>query len=263
MKIRTDSRTQVIATIGPSSKDEATFKRMYEAGMDAIRLNLSWGKLDEHLRFIYMACATDMSMPIIADLPGPRIQGENGHTFDNNAVTPTEKDKELMAFAVQNKLKYIALSYVKNASEIEESRKHVESLGGNCKFIAKIERPEALENIESILKAADAIMVARGDLSKNIPLEKLPATERELIRLAKEAKKPVIVATGMLTSMLEHTTPTQAEITDISYAVNLGTDAVLLTDETAAGKHPVECVQVMERIILETEKTSNFPLHLL
>lgn len=260
---RVNSRTQIIATIGPSSKDDMTFKRMYDAGMDAIRLNFSWGKLEEHLRFIYTAVATDINLPIIADLPGPRVQGENGHTFDPNGSIPTDHDRELMKFAVENRIKYIALSYVKTAAEIEECRKHVESLGGKAKFIAKIERPEALANISEIIKSADAIMVARGDLSKNIPIEKLPSTERELIRLAKEAKKPVIVATGMLTSMLEHTSPTQAEVTDINYAVNLGTDAVLLTDETAAGKHPVECVQVMEKVILETEKTSDSPLHLL
>ena len=120
--------------------------------------------------------------------------------------------------------------------------------------MAKVERKEALDDIENIVKAADAVMLGRGDLGLAIPLEQVPFAEALVIHECKEFKKPVIVATQMLESMVENPTPTRAEITDIAYAIILGADAVMLSEETAIGKYPVEAVTYMERVCLEAEK---------
>ena len=120
--------------------------------------------------------------------------------------------------------------------------------------MAKVERKEALDNIEEIVKSADAVMLGRGDLGLAIPLEQVPFVEALVVHHCKEQKKPVIVATEMLESMVENPTPTRAEITDIAYAIILGADAVMLSEETAIGKYPVQAVTYMERVCLEAEK---------
>ena len=120
--------------------------------------------------------------------------------------------------------------------------------------MAKVERQEALDNIDGIVEAADAIMIGRGDLGQNIPIEKVPFVQEMIIKKCKAAKKPVITATQMLLSMVDNPTPTRAEVTDVCYAILLGSDAVMLSEETARGKYPVEAVAIMERIILEAER---------
>lgn len=160
----------------------------------------------------------------------------------------TEKDREDLAFGVAQNVDFVALSFVRTASDLDEVKK------SGIPVIAKIEKARAVEEIEDILAAADGIMVARGDLGVEIPIERVPLVQKRLIHLANREGKPVITATQMLRSMVESRIPTRAEATDVSNAVLDGTDAVMLSEETAVGKHPRETVRVMRRILDETEK---------
>ncbi len=137
---------------------------------------------------------------------------------------------------------------------MHELRAELQKRNGTAKLMAKVERREALENIEEIIAASDAIMLGRGDLGLNIPLEQVPFAEALVVHHCKEHRTPVIVATEMLKSMTENPEPTRAEVTDIAYAIILGADAVMLSEETAKGKYPVEAVTVMEKVCTEAEK---------
>ncbi|MBP6890879.1 pyruvate kinase [Candidatus Parcubacteria bacterium] len=177
-----------------------------------------------------------------------------GTTLSLPAITP--KDKEDLAFALKAGVDCVALSFVRDQQEIQELRN---LMGDNqVPIIAKIEKWEAVENIESIIQAADVIMVARGDLGVELPIEKIPLIQKRIISLAHTWKKPVITATQMLISMVENPTPTRPEITDIANAIFDGTDAVMLSNETATGRFPLRSVQTMQRIIQTTEKSDLF-----
>jgi len=149
------------------------------------------------------------------------------------------------------------MSFIGRASDIVELRNLITKLGGKQKIIAKIERKEGVKNIDSIIKETDAIMVARGDLGNEFPLEEIPFIQHKIIIKSKAAKKMVIVATQMLESMTVNPTPTRAEVSDVAYAVLDGADGVMLSEETASGKFPVEAVAFMERIALVAEKERN------
>ncbi len=182
----------------------------------------------------------------------------------------TEKDKEDLAFGVAHDVDMIALSFVRSEKDILDARSSIRAAERALKkkpdqpiaIIAKIERREAIENIRPILAAADGIMVARGDLGVEIPAEDVPIVQKELIAKALAAAKPVIVATQMLDSMQEHPHPTRAEVSDVANAVIDHTDAVMLSNETATGKFPVEAVETMTAVIVETEKSrfDNLPI---
>ncbi len=161
-----------------------------------------------------------------------------------SASALAEKDVEDARFAMEQGVDFIALSFVRRAADVEALR----ALVGKTVIVAKIERPEALEEIDGILAAADAIMVARGDLGVEIPLERVPVVQRELLVAANRAGKPAITATQMLESMVTHPRPTRAEATDVHVAVLQLTDAVMLSAETAVGKYPAEAVRAMARI---------------
>ena len=152
----------------------------------------------------------------------------------------------------------IGLSYVKEASDIERVKGILKKDSADIRVIAKIERKEALENIDEILLAADGIMVARGDLGMETPLERIPTVQKRLIRKANTIGKPVITATQMLRSMVDHTQPTRAEVTDIVNAIYDGTDAIMLSEETASGRFPVESVQMMAKIAQAAEEEFPF-----
>ena len=177
------------------------------------------------------------------NLPGARI----------SAPSLTAKDIEDADFVIGLGVDYIALSFVRRASDIHELRHMIDNAGLETGIIAKIEKPEALTGIDEILEAADGIMVARGDLGVELNPEEVPVAQGQLIALARSSLKPVIVATQMLESMIDNAKPTRAEVTDISYAVTLGTDAVMLSAESASGKYPLESVMMMDRIIRQTE----------
>jgi len=236
---------------------------MVEHQMDVARLNFSWGKLDEHAEYIRMAREAGKkfgrTIPIIQDLSGPRIQGEEGHKLDpemKDAIDGvlTQKDIDNLAFGLEQKVEYVALSYVGTADDVKRLKKRISSVGGTAKVMAKIERQKAIDDIENIVRVADAIMIGRGDLGQNIPMEKLPFVEPYIIRIAHKYHKPVITATQMLLSMTENKEPTRAEVTDVAYAIMVGSDAVMLSEESATGKHPIETVAFMEKIVLEAEQ---------
>ncbi len=166
----------------------------------------------------------------------------------------TEKDHEDLLFGIQNGVDLVGLSYVREASEIEKVKNVLKKESANIPVIAKIERKEALENIDGILSISDGIMVARGDLGMETPLEKIPNVQKMLIRKANGLGKPVITATQMLRSMVDHTQPTRAEVTDVVNAIYDGTDAVMLSEETASGRFPIEAFQMMAKIALAAEE---------
>lgn len=165
----------------------------------------------------------------------------------------TEKDKEDIAYGLDRGIDFIAASLVRRAADITELKAFLESLGAGVWVIAKIENRAAVENLEEILKIADGVMVARGDLGVEIPAEEVPLVQKRIIRLANNLGKPVITATQMLESMIQHPRPTRAEASDVANAVLDGSDAVMLSGETAAGKYPVEAVATMARIVPQAE----------
>ena len=170
-----------------------------------------------------------------------------------SAPSLTEKDRADAEFALELGVDFLALSFVRTAADVAELKSVIEKSGKDVAIIAKIEKPEALQNAAEILEIADGIMVARGDLGVELNPEEVPVVQGQLIDLARQKFKPVIVATQMLESMIENARPTRAEVTDISYAVSLGTDAVMLSAETAAGAFPLEAVNMMDRIARRTE----------
>lgn len=168
----------------------------------------------------------------------------------------TDKDIEDVTFALKEGVDYIALSFVQSEKDIERLRKIV---GTKVKIVAKIESAIALDHIDRIIQASDAIMVARGDLGIEVPVEKLPFIQKNLIRHATWHGTPAIVATQMLSSMIDHENPTRAEVSDIANAVWDGADAVMLSDETASGKYPAAALQEMAKIVIEAEKSMDRP----
>lgn len=180
------------------------------------------------------------------NLPGVKLSAE--------AMTP--KDKEDLAFGLGLGVDFVALSFVRRPEEVAELKKMVVEAGSSARVIAKIEKKEAIDSFDAILKEADGIMIARGDLGVEIPPEKVPAVQKKLIKRCLDMGKPVITATQMLVSMTDNERPTRAEASDVANAVLDGSDALMLSEETATGKHPVESVEMMKKIIEETERES-------
>jgi len=177
------------------------------------------------------------------NLPGVKV----------SAPALTEKDRTDAAFALSLGVDWIALSFVQKAADVHELRALIDAAGGRASIIAKIEKPEALADIDGIMHAADGIMVARGDLGVELPLQQVPLAQDQLISLAREHRKPVIVATQMLESMISAPRPTRAEVSDVAGAVRAGADAVMLSAETAAGRYPVQAVQTMDLVCRQRE----------
>lgn len=170
----------------------------------------------------------------------------------------TKKDKEDLAFGSQHDIDYVAQSFVQTAQDIRNLRGLMKNLGMNAKVIVKFETKAAIENINEIVQEADVIMIARGDLAVEAPAESVPIVQRKLIGLGMKFAKPTIVATQMLFSMTETPEPTRAEVSDVATAVILGADCVMLSDETANGKYPIQAVETMKKVILYTQ--ANAPL---
>jgi pyruvate kinase len=173
------------------------------------------------------------------------------HTLSLPAFTP--KDREDLRFGVEQGVDFIALSYVRSAQDILPARQLLQSLGAQIPLIAKIEKHEALDNLQEILEAVDGLMVARGDLGVEVPLERVPILQKQIIAAANMASKPVITATKMLLSMVDHSRPSRAEATDVANAILDGSDAVMLSEETAAGHYPVEAVKFLDQVSRVTE----------
>jgi len=165
----------------------------------------------------------------------------------------SEKDRADIAFGIANGVDFVALSFVRNAEDVQACRLEMERAGRVVPVIAKIEKPEAIAALDEIVAAADGLMVARGDLGVEIVPERVPLLQKEICRRANAAGKPVIIATQMLNSMIEHPRPTRAEASDVANAILDGADAVMLSGETASGRFPIQAVQMMDRIVREAE----------
>lgn len=192
----------------------------------------------------------------VADRKAVNVPGK-----DIGLSAPTEKDKKDIRFAAQKGYDFISLSFVKKASDVKEVRELLEKEGSEAHIISKIEHKKAVENFDEILEASDAIMVARGDLGVELPAAKLPMMQKEMIEKCNKAGKPVITATQMLESMTQSPTATRAEISDVANAVLDGSDAVMLSGETAIGEYPVKTVQFMADVIEEAEQTLHGRVH--
>jgi pyruvate kinase len=192
---------------------------------------------------------------------GGVLTSHKGINFPTRSILAsafTEKDRQDLLFGIQHGVDLTGLSYVKEAADIGEVKRMLEKESADIPVIAKIERKEALEHIDEILLASDGIMVARGDLGMETPLERIPNVQKMLIRKANALGKPVITATQMLRSMVDHTRPTRAEVTDVVNAIYDGTDAVMLSEETASGQFPVEALQMMAKIAQAAEEEFPF-----
>lgn len=336
-------RAKIVATLGPASNNEVTFRALVRAGLDVARLNFSHGTQPEKLELIQMVrrIAEEEKKPIciLADLQGPKIR--TGKLVDRKpilletgqklTITPrpilgnhevisttfvtlaenlepgarillsdglielhvlrigtesgpddvectvinggllgeskginlpgvavkvpalTEKDAEDLEFAIGAGVDAIALSFVRNAEDVRLVKDRIAERHSDIWIIAKLEKPQAIDNLDEILEIADGVMVARGDLGVEVPPEKVPAIQKLVIRRAADYRKPVITATQMLESMIENPRPTRAEASDVANAVYDGTDAVMLSAESAAGKYPTEAVKMMAKIVVETE----------
>ena len=324
MARKIQKKTKIICTIGPGSMDARTIKRMYEAGMDAVRINTAHGDFEQYAQIVELTREV-AEIPIIMDIKGPEIRtrikspreaklGEvivagfedEELTFsynfydevepgdriliDNGAVGTiiekkdggklylrvvddgvienrkgvniprkrlnipqlSQKDIKAIEFAKENDVEFLALSFTRDAGDVENLRKHIGS--GRQAVIAKIENSEGVQNIAEIMEAANAIMVARGDLGVEIEYEKVPIIQKDIIRRCNQRGKIVITATQMLESMVENPIPTRAEASDVANAILDGSDAVMLSEETSIGKYPVECVEMMTKIAREAER---------
>jgi pyruvate kinase len=170
------------------------------------------------------------------------------------------KDYDDLAFALKHGVNYVAVSFVRRPQDVEAARRAIKRAGSDTPIIAKLEKPQAIANLDAILAVSDGVMVARGDLGVEMSPEAVPVLQKQIIARAREARLPVITATQMLESMTENPRPTRAEASDVANAVLDGSDALMLSGETARGKYPVESVQMMDRIVREAESSvASFP----
>lgn len=259
------SKAQIVATLGPASSPQETLAAMIAAGVDAVRLNFSWGSFDEKAAQIDLVVAlakkAGRKVPVIADLPGPRVQEGSVHEFGADLPFLSDRDMESIRFCASKAVDYIAFSFVGSAKDVQAGRAAIAAAGGSQRVIAKIERVEALDAIESVIEASDAVMIARGDLGDALGFEAVPFAQARIIALCRKAGKPVITATEMLLSMKESLRPTRAEVSDMANAILEGSDAVMLSEETAIGKHPIEAVAAMEKVVAEAEKHADYKVN--
>ena len=228
-----------------------TFKTLAENLTRGSRILLSDGLIELHVERVD-------GDDVVCEIVNGGMLGENkGINLPGIPVkvpSLTEKDEEDLIFAVGEGVDTVAVSFIRTADDVRHVKGRLHALKSEAWIIAKLEKPQAIEHLDSILEVADAIMVARGDLGVEVPPEKVPAIQKHIIRRAAEYRKPVITATQMLESMIENPRPTRAEASDVANAIYDGTDAVMLSAETAAGKYPVETVAMMAKIVVETEQ---------
>jgi pyruvate kinase len=228
-----------------------TFKTLAENVEQGSRILLSDGLIE--LR-VHQVIDGDVVCEIINGGVLGESKGINLPGIPVRVPSLTEKDAEDLEFALKNGVDAIAVSFVRTAEDVRLVRNRVAALGYETWIIAKLEKPQAIEDLDAILNASDAIMVARGDLGVELPPEQVPAIQKHIIRRASEFRKPVITATQMLESMIENPRPTRAEVSDVANAVYDGSDAVMLSGESAIGKYPVEAVSMMARIVVDAER---------
>lgn len=222
-------RTNVIATIGPSSIDKNILGQLVSEGVDIIRINTSYGDVEQYKNILQNLKEVD----------------PNSHVKKMLDI----KSEEILSFCDENEMDLIAVSFAESKEQIES----VKSKYPNCVVISKIESVKGVSNYNEILEASDGVMIARGDLSSAVTLEKVPPLQKQFTKEAILKNKYVIAATEMLLSMTEKPYPTNAEVSDVANAVFDGVNAVMLSEETAIGKYPVESVRIMEKVITEAE----------
>jgi pyruvate kinase len=189
---------------------------------------------------------------------GGTLSSNKGVNLPNTKISLpslTEKDLADLDYILTQPVHWIALSFVRHPKDVKELRARIEAKGHPAKIISKIEKPEAVKRIDKIIKHSNGIMVARGDLGIEVPMERLPVIQKQIIKKCIQRARPVIVATQMMDSMITNPSPTRAEITDVANAVLDGADAVMLSGETSVGRHPIKVVEAMNRIIAEAEKS--------
>jgi pyruvate kinase len=189
-------------------------------------------------------------------LHGGLLKSKKGVNLPNTKISLnclTEKDLIDLTFALENKVDWIGLSFVRSARDIIELKHIISESRSTARVVAKIEKPEAIEDIDFIIRETDAVMVARGDLGVEIPMEKVPRLQKIIVEKCRQNAKPVIIATQMMESMIENISPTRAEVNDVANAVLDGADAVMLSGETSVGAHPIKVIESMAKIIQEVE----------
>ncbi|MCB9261243.1 MAG: pyruvate kinase [Flavobacteriales bacterium] len=191
---------------------------------------------------------------------GGELSSKKGFNLPSTKVSLpslTKKDLVDLEFAIKNHFDWIGLSFVRSSSDVKDLKDKIAKLGGNARVIAKIEKPQAVKKIKNIVKRADAIMVARGDLGVEMPMDQVPVIQKNIVEKCLCEGKPVIIATQMMESMINHPRPTRAEASDVANAVMDGADAVMLSAETSVGKYPVRAIKAMQQILKSTEEGWN------
>ena len=238
--------------VGTAEKFGISYKQMPEDVKPGERILLDDGKLAMDI------VETDGKSEIKAKvIYGGILSSKKGVNLPNTHVSLpslTEKDREDLDFALREDVDWIGLSFVRSARDIIELKHIISQQHRKARVIAKIEKPEAIEDIDEIIKVSDALMVARGDLGVEIPYQEVPLIQKMLISKGHRYAKPIIVATQMMESMITNSSPTRAEVNDVANAVLDGADAVMLSGETSVGKYPIEVIRTMANIVREMEK---------
>ncbi len=239
--------TKIVCTLGPASSPSEIIEGILKGGMNVARFNIAHGTFEEHSRRISQVrlLSEKLNLPtgILLDLPGlKRRSGDVKAVFSRD-----------LEFAHSQNADFIALSFVSSVRQVQEVKQLLRKMNADIPIIVKIEEAQALEESSAIIDVAEGIMVARGDLALQISIEKVPLAQKRLIKEANRRGKPVITATQMLESMIHSATPTRAEAADVANAILDGSDALMLSEETATGDYPVEATKMMARIAFEAE----------
>ncbi|MGK8524676.1 pyruvate kinase [Nocardia asteroides] len=244
---------------GTHDRVSTTYKELAQDAKPGNRLLVDDGKVG---LIVTRVEGNDVVCRVTEGGPVSNNKGVSLPGMDVSVPALSEKDIEDLEFALKLGVDFIALSFVRSPSDVELVHDVMDRVGRRVPVIGKLEKPEAIDNLEAVVLAFDAVMVARGDLGVELPLEQVPIVQKRAIQMARENAKPVIVATQMLESMIDNSRPTRAEASDVANAVLDGADAVMLSGETSVGKYPIETVRTMARIVhaVETESTRVPPL---
>lgn len=240
--------------VGNAERVSTPYKGMYNDVQVGERILMDDGKLEV---IVVGKDGTDVITEVVY---GGLLKQKKGVNLPNTNISQpsvTDKDWEDLKFGLANDVDWVALSFVRTAEEIQDIQKYIKEQGKTAKVIAKVEKPEAIINMEAIVNASDAIMVARGDLGVELPSEDVPMIQKRLVEMSNLAAKPVIVATQMLESMIDSPRPTRAEVGDVANAVLDGADAVMLSAESASGKYPILAVETMVNTIVKVEELAD------
>ncbi len=240
--------------VGNTERISTTYLEMADDVKAGDRILLDDGKLELNVTAVE---GRDVITEVVY---GGVLKSKKGINLPNTDVSIpalTEKDREDLVFGLEHDVEWIALSFVRKADEVIELKEIIRSQGKKCRVISKIEKPEAIANIDAIIEASDAVMVARGDLGVEIPMEDVPMIQKMIVEKCNRLAKPVIIATQMLESMITSPRPTRAETSDVANSVLDGADVVMLSAESASGMYPLEAVKAMNDIIRKVEETTD------